>query len=145
MSYRTICVGFLHDDDRNQAVMDTAIQVALTHGAHLTGVHLIPTLNVPAYLAITFPDDMMTAYYDAADAAGDALRKTFEAHCDSAGIESHEWLGGTRSVLVTLEELAPVTDLFVLSQQGSGDHDWLLREASLRPGVPVLAVPDVGQ
>ena len=60
-------------------------------------------------------------------------------------VESHEWLGGTRSVLVTLEELAPVTDLFVLSQQGSGDHDWLLREASLRLGVPVLAVPDVGQ
>ncbi|MBT5572460.1 MAG: universal stress protein [Alphaproteobacteria bacterium] len=145
MTYQTICVGLLHEDARNPVVMETAIQMALLQGAHLTAVHLIPTLNIPIYVGIAFPDDMMGAYYEAADANGEELRKTFESLCNSAGLESHEWVGGTRSILTPLEELAPVTDLFVLSQHSAGEHDWLIGEASLRLGVPVFAVPEAGQ
>ncbi|MDG2270264.1 MAG: hypothetical protein P8M28_07620 [Alphaproteobacteria bacterium] len=111
MTYQTICVGLLQEDDRNEAVMETAIEMALTQGAHLTGVYLVPTLNIPIYVAMPFPDDIMSSYYEAADAGGKELREIFGARCNSAGIESNEWLGGPRSILTPLEELAPVTVL----------------------------------
>lgn len=144
MSYRTICAGFLQGDPRNQSVMDAAIKAALDHDAHLMGIHLVPSLNIPIYAAVPFPDGMMAKYYEDAKAEGQALRKTFEAECEHAGVTSHEWQDGVRSVLTALEEVAPVTDLFVLAQHGSGDHDWLLGEASLLLGAPILAVPEFG-
>lgn len=145
MSYQTICAGFLQGDPRNQSVMDAAMKAAKERDAHLTGVHLVPTLNLPIYAAVPFPDDMMSSYYAEADADGEKLRATFEAACRKAGVESHEWQGGTRSVLSALEEIAPVTDLFVLAQHASGEHDWLLGEACLLLGVPVLAIPESGK
>lgn len=126
MSYQTICAGFLQGDPRNQAVMDAAIKMALDQGAHLTGVHLVPPLNVPIYVAVPFPDDLMASYYADAEAEGEKLQAVFEARCESAGVESREWHGGARTVLTVLEELAAVTDLFVLAQHTSGDYDWLL-------------------
>lgn len=144
MTYRTICAGFLQGDPRNQSVMDAAIKLAKERDAHLTGVHLVPPLNLPIYAAVPFPDGMMSSYYAEADAEGDKLRETFDAHCQSAGLDSHEWQGGARSVLSVLEEIAPVTDLFVLAQHASGEHDWLLGEASLLLGVPILAIPESG-
>lgn len=144
MSYQTICAGFLHGDSRNDAVMDAAIEVSLKHGAHITGVHLVPTLNVPVYVAVPFPDDMMGKYYEDAAADGEKLRATFEEKCKKAGVTFEDWQSGARSILPALEELAPVTDLFVLAQHASGDHDWLLGEASLLLGAPILAVPEAG-
>ena len=144
MSYRTICAGFLHGDPRNQAVMDAAIQATLEHDAYLTAIHLVPTHNIPTYMAVPFPDDMMARYYDEAAEDGAALRKAFEEKCGKAGVTCHDWHGGARSILPALEEVAPMTDLFVLAQHGAGDHDWLLGEASLLLGVPILAVPEAG-
>jgi len=144
MSYQTICAGFLQGDPRNQAVMDAAIKMALDQGAHLTGVHLVPPLNVPIYVAVPFPDDLMASYYADAEAEGEKLQAVFEARCESAGVESREWHGGARTVLTVLEELAAVTDLFVLAQHTSGDYDWLLGEATLLLGVPILAIPEAG-
>lgn len=144
MTYQTICAGFLQGDPRNQAVMDAAIKMALDQGAHLTGVHLVPPLNVPIYVAVPFPDDLMSSYYADAEAEGEKLHETFEARCESAGVRSREWQGGARTVLTVLQELAPVTDLFVLAQHISGDYDWLLGEATLLLGAPILAIPEAG-
>jgi len=144
MSYQIICAGFLHGDSRNEAVMDAAIEISLKHDAHITGVHLVPTLNVPVYVAVPFPDDMMGKYYEDAAADGEKLRATFEEKCKKAGVTFEDWQGGARSILPALEELAPVTDLFVLAQHASGDLDWLLGEASLLLGAPILAVPKAG-
>lgn len=144
MTYQTICAGFLQGDPRNQAVMDAAIKMALDQDAHLTGVHLVPPLNVPMYGGIPLPDDMMSTYYAEADAEGEKLREVFEARCASAGVDSREWQGEARAVLSVLEEIAPVTDLFVLAQHMSGDHDWLLGDAALLLGTPILAIPEAG-
>ncbi|MBO6782600.1 MAG: universal stress protein [Alphaproteobacteria bacterium] len=144
MSYKTICAGFLYDDPRNEAVLDAAIHLAVKHGAHLTGLHLVPPLNVPVYAAVPLPNDMVGAYYDAADNSGKAFGETFDARCEHAGVDSREWRGDGHGALVQLEQQAPVTDLFVLAQHGTGDHSWLIGEASMLVGTPIVAVPEMG-
>ncbi len=144
MSYKTICAGFLYGDPRNESVLDAAVHLAVTHGAHLTGVYLVPPLNVPVYAAIPLPNDMVGSYYEAADKSGDAFAETFEARCTHAGVDSRDWRGDNRTALGVLEQQASVTDLFVLAQHGTGDHSWLIGEASMLVGTPIVAVPEMG-
>lgn len=145
MSFQSICVGLVRGDARNTETMNAAIKLAAQCEAHLTGILLTPPLNVPVYAAIPLPDDIISNYYDDADAEAEDFRSTFEAECSSQGVTSTEWRGAARTVLQSLGELAPVTDLFVLSQHGSGDYSWLIGEASLSLGVPILAVPEAGE
>lgn len=144
MSYQSICVGLVRGDARNAATMAAAIRLAAQSDAHLTGILLVPPLNVPVYAAVPLPDDIISNYYDDADAEAEELRAAFESGCSGEGVTSFEWRGATRTVLQSLVDLAPVTDLYVLSQHGSGDYAWLIGEASLSLGVPILAIPESG-
>lgn len=144
MSYRSICVGLLRGDSRNQATLDAAIRLAARQDAHLTGMLLIPPLNIPVYAAIPLPDDVMTNYYSDADKEAEDLRALFESACRAAGVTSCEWQGSTQNIVQSLRDIAPVTDLFVLTQHADGDYGWLIGEASLALGTPILAVPEAG-
>ncbi len=144
MTYRSICVGLLRGDPRNQATLDAAVRLAAEQDAHLTGMLLIPPLNIPVYAAIPLPDDVMTDYYNDADKEAEGLRAVFEDGCRSAGVSSCEWQGGAHNIVQSLQNIAPVTDLFVLSQHGGGDYSWLIGEASLTLGTPILAIPEAG-
>ncbi|MBT3401412.1 MAG: universal stress protein [Rhodospirillaceae bacterium] len=144
MSYRSICVGLLRGDVRNEATLEAAIRLAAERDAHLTGMLLIPPLNIPVYAAIPLPDDIMADYYDDADKEADGLRAVFEDGCRSAGVTSNEWRGGAQNIVQSLQNISPVTDLFVLTQHSGGDYGWLIGEASLALGTPILAIPEAG-
>ena len=144
MSYQSICVGLLRGDSRNQATLDAAVRLAAERDAHLTGMLLIPPLNIPVYAAIPLPDDVMSDYYNDAEKEAEELCAVFEERCRSAGVTSNEWRGGAQNIVQSLQNIAPVTDLFVLTQHGGGDYSWLIGEASLALGTPVLAIPEAG-
>ncbi|MBT4908023.1 MAG: universal stress protein [Rhodospirillaceae bacterium] len=144
MSYRSICVGLLRGDARNQDTLDAAAEIAAAQDAHLTGMLLIPPLNIPVYAAIPLPDDLMTNYYEDAEKEAEGLRAVFEDRCRAAGVSSFEWQGSAQNIVESLLNVAPVTDLFVLSQHGGGDYSWLIGEASLALGVPIMAIPEAG-
>jgi nucleotide-binding universal stress UspA family protein len=144
MSYRSICVGLLRGDARNSDTLAAAAQLAAARDAHLTGMLLIPPLNIPVYAAIPLPDDVMSNYYDDADTEAEGLRAVFEDRCRAAGVASFEWQGSAQNIVQSLQNIAPVTDLFVLSQHGGGDYGWLIGEASLALGVPIMAIPEAG-
>lgn len=144
MSYRSICVGLLRGDVRNQDTLNAAARLAAAQDAHLTGMLLIPPLNIPVYAAIPLPDDVMTNYYEDADKEAEDLRSVFEDGCRAAGVASFEWQGSAQNIVESLQNIAPVTDLFVLTQHGGGDYGWLIGEASLALGVPIMAIPEAG-
>jgi len=144
MSYRSICVGLLPGDARNEATLDAAFRLAAERDAHLTGMLLIPPLNIPVYAAIPLPDDVMSDYYKDADKEADGLGTVFEDGCRAAGVTSFEWQGGAQNIVQSLQDIAPVTDLFVLTQHAGGDYGWLIGEASLALGVPIMAIPEAG-
>ncbi|MEP4380035.1 MAG: universal stress protein [Alphaproteobacteria bacterium] len=144
MSYQSICVGLLRSDARNEATLDAAIRLAAARDAHLTGMLLIPPLNIPVYAAIPLPDDVMTSYYEDADKEAEGLREVFETRTRAAGLASIEWRGGAQNIVQSLQDVAPVTDLFVLTQHGGGDYGWLIGEASLALGAPIMAIPEAG-
>ncbi|MGB0570651.1 MAG: hypothetical protein ACPGQM_01075 [Alphaproteobacteria bacterium] len=141
MSYRSICVGLLRGDARNTDALDAAVRLTAAQDAHLTGMLLIPPLNIPVYAAIPLPDDVMSNYYEDADKEAEEFRTVFEDGCRAAGVASAEWQGSLQNIVESLQNIAPVTDLFVLTQHGGGDYSWLIGEASLALGVPIMAIP----
>ena len=145
MSYQSICVGLLRGDERNKDALDAAIRLAADRDAHLTGMLLIPPLNIPVYAAIPLPDDVMSNYYEDADKEAKGLGKVFEDGCRAGGVASFEWQGSAQNIVQSLQDVAPVTDMFVLSQHGGGDYSWLIGEASLALGVPIMAIPEAGK
>lgn len=145
MTYRSVCVGLLRGDDRNPETLETAIRLAAGHDAHLTGMLLVPPLNIPVYAAIPLPDDVMANYYEDADREAGILRDHFTDACRAGGVTSHDWQGRTQNIVQSLQRIAPVTDIFVLTQHGTGDYGWLIGEASLALGAPILAVPESGR
>ncbi|MGB0625810.1 MAG: hypothetical protein ACPGQ5_04495 [Alphaproteobacteria bacterium] len=62
MTYRSICVGLLRGDDRNPETLEVAIRLAADHDAHLTGMLLVPPLNIPVDAAISLPNDLLDTY-----------------------------------------------------------------------------------
>jgi hypothetical protein len=62
MTYRSICVGLLRGDDRNPETLEVAIRLAADHDAHLTGMLLVPPLNIPVDAAIPLPNDLLDTY-----------------------------------------------------------------------------------
>jgi nucleotide-binding universal stress UspA family protein len=144
MSYKSICVGLVRGDARNDTTMKAAIGLAARFDAHMSGALLVPPLNIPIYAAVPLPDDLITNYYEDADRDAEELRTAFEAECRAEGVGSVEWHGATKLVLRGLEEIAPMSDLLVLAQHTGGDFSWLVGEASLVAGTPILAVPEAG-
>ncbi|MEK9832539.1 MAG: universal stress protein [Rhodospirillaceae bacterium] len=144
MTYRSICVGLLRGDDRNPETLEVAIRLAADHDAHLTGMLLVPPLNIPVYAAIPLPNDLLDTYQEEAEREAAALRDTFTDACRAGGVSSFDWQGRTDNIVQSLQRIAPVTDMFVLTQHGTGDYGWLIGEASLALGAPILAVPEAG-
>lgn len=144
MSYKSITVGLVRNDARNAETMAAAVRLAARYDAHLTGILLVPPLNIPIYAAVPLPSDLVADFYADAEREAGESGEAFEAACKAEGVDSMEWRGAGKSILRELEDLAPVTDLMVLTQHGSGEFGWLVGEASLLVGVPIFAVPEAG-
>lgn len=146
MGYRTVLVyvGLL---ERVGPLLDVALPLARSHGAHLIGVTAIPPAHMYAALAgevsATIIEAEQTLYREEAEAIG----KEFARHTGTTDV-TVEWRcvdAGPLGVASTVADVASCADLVVASQSNP-DEDWETRSAVpeglvMEAGRPVLLVP----
>lgn len=144
MSYKSILAAFVANDPRNEAVAKAAAQLAAAHNAHLTGLHMTPPIALPVYAAVPVPGDLLDSYYEDAGADARETGGVVEEACSAVGATSREWRAESGPVVACLKDAAPFADIVVLAQHQGGEYGWIVGEAALTLGVPVLAVPEAG-
>lgn len=148
MSYKTILLGLVAGDQRNEARIHTAMGLAASQGAHLSAIYLIPPFNIPVYAAVPIPSDIADRYYaDEEDCAAPVIA-AFEAALKAQGDVSGEIRISRTLPLDALQDNASFADLIVLGQPHEEHYDpatdSLIGDIALSSGLPVLAVPRVG-
>jgi nucleotide-binding universal stress UspA family protein len=149
MSYKTILLGLAAGDPRNDARIHTSIGLAASQGAHVTALYMIPPFNIPVYSEATFPTAIFDQYYAEEEAAAKPVLAAFEAAIKAQGDVTGEIRTSNRALpLDALRDNASFADLIVLGQPHEEGYDpatdSLIGDIALSAGLPVLAVPRVG-
>ncbi len=159
MPYKTVCVGHVAGDPRNDATISVAAALAARQNAHLSGLYVVPPVARGAYAALPLRGDFIDSYNPGAlplrsdpndsyraesEAAAKASAAAFAERCKGADITTSDWQTVNGSVLACFDDAASYADVVVLSQQAGGKHGWLVGDAALALGVPILAVPKFG-
>lgn len=148
MTYGSILVP-IDEHPAAKGSLETAIQLAAAHGAHLEGLAIIPPLAVPLRLRPRqSAAALMKKEYQHDKLEARAAIKRFEAHARKAGVASVEGIAVEGDTVATLALHARTADLVVLPRPGEDDlgalggHD--VEAALLCVGRPVLLVPEKG-
>jgi nucleotide-binding universal stress UspA family protein len=148
MSYKTILLGLVAGDQRNEARITTTISLAASQGAHVTAIYLIPPFNIPVYASVPIPTDIADRYYAEEEAEAEPVIAAFEAALKAQGDVTGEIRISRTLPLDVLQDSASFADLIVLGQPHEDGYepatDSLIGDISLSAGLPVLAVPRVG-
>lgn len=137
----------VHMDDTQSCKgrLDAAIQVARTHGAHLIGLYAKPHNEIPGYMDVQIPADLLQMQEERLAAAAASVEKTFESTTKAAVI-SAEWRCETGNASVLLTDQGRYVDLIVVGQHNidnslSGPSDGIADNVVLSSGRPVLVIP----
>jgi nucleotide-binding universal stress UspA family protein len=149
MTYRTILVH-LGDADRFEPTLDAAIKLAVTHRAHLIGIHVLPPVRIYAGVEAYVPTEIIESQRNHYKEVSTEIGKTFESAIQKAGL-SGEWrvsdvLGrspaseiishGRRADLIILPQVDP-------EENFPGPSSWS-EQIMLEAGRPVLFIPYIG-
>jgi nucleotide-binding universal stress UspA family protein len=148
MGYKTILLGLVAGDQRNEARIHTSLDLAASQGAHVTAIYMIPPFNLPAYAEASFPSEVFDQYYADEKAASKPVIAAFEAALKAQGDVTGEIRISRTLPLDVLQDSASFADLIVLGQPHEDGYepatDSLIGDIALSAGLPVLAVPRVG-
>lgn len=137
----------VHMDDGKTCAsrLEAAVQLALKHQAHLTGLYAMPSPDVPGYVDVQLPADLIKIRNDRLVAAAEAVEATFTSATKRAGVTS-EWrcLKGYAADLII--DHGHYADLIIVSQH---DPDTVMGPALdeipdqviMASGRPVLVIP----
>jgi nucleotide-binding universal stress UspA family protein len=150
MGYKTILVH-CNDRQRLPRLVDPAVTLCATFGAHLVGVSVTPPVAViPAGMPGTPDTIIIDEHTKAYRAENPAMKAAFEnaAHAQNVTAEWREEDAGSSTVPRIMMRHARIADLVVASQTnrdwtGSLDLDIPVRLA-LESGRPVLIIPNTG-
>lgn len=149
MSYKTILLGLVAGDQRNEARIRAATALAALQGAHVTALYMIPPFNIPVYAAVPIPSDIADRYYADEEAAAKPVIEKFEAAIARQGDITGEIQISRALPLDALQDHASFADVIVLGQPHEEGYepatDSLIGDIALSAGLPVLAVPRVGE
>ena len=147
MGFRDILV---HVDHRKPCPvrLRAAIDLALAHRAHLTGLYVITDPHIPSSIKVQISADVLAAQAEAARERAARAETMFREQAERAGVAS-EWLCEEGDRIDILREQARFCDVAVIGQHDSDasvlsgpvdapDH------VVLSAGRPVLVVPHVG-
>ena len=139
----------VHVDDSkaNTVRVDTAIRLAQTHDAHLTGLYVMPHLEIPVYAEVQIPDEILAAQREGALARAAEAEKAFRVATDKADLSS-EWRFVEGRLASTLALHARYVDLAIVGQRGDTDplsmSNGVAEHVVLQSGRPTLVVPYIG-
>lgn len=146
MALKDILVHIDQQDD-GQLRIDAAVKLAQTHDAHLSGLHIIPDIFIPAYAEVHIPADILQAQEQQAQAKAEKLAEKFRHTLEINGCKG-EWHCAKGFADQQINRYARYTDLVVLSQ--TRDESFLSAYADLPDQVvmgcarPVLFIPYIG-
>jgi nucleotide-binding universal stress UspA family protein len=148
MSYKTILLGLVAGDERNEVRLNTTMSLAASQNAHVTALYMIPPFNIPVYAAVPIPSDIADRYYADEEAAAAPVIDAFETALTAQGDVTGEVHISRSLPLDALQDSASFADLIVLGQPHEDGYepatDSLIGDIALSAGLPVLAVPRVG-
>ncbi len=132
--------------DSSQAVekrLATAIDMAQTHDAYLTGLYVIPNTDFPAFLEVPSAYEAVRKVREYRELEAQA---DFEDATRRAGIRS-EWRCVEGELTEKLGESARYSDVVILGQHNPDEHDsnqGLADRLVLEVGRPCLVIPYIG-
>ena len=145
MSIKDILV---HIDHHESCKVRTrvALDLALEHGAYLTGLYVIPNVVVPAYAEVHIPRDILEAQIEEANKYAEKAQAQFLAAAEQFGVQAqYKCCQGYADQ--EINRLAHYADLVIVRQ--SGERPWLSEYTDLPDQIvlstarPVLFIPYV--
>ncbi len=137
----------VHVDDQKSCKkrIAAAIDLATEHDAHLTGIYVIPNIDIPGYMDAQMPADLIKMQEDRLADAANAAELAFNEAVNVSGL-SAEWrcLKGYAPDIIA--DHGHYSDLIVIGQHdpntyaGSG-RDQVPDQVVLSSGRPVLIIP----
>ncbi len=138
----------VHMDDTAgcPARLNAAIQVARNHDAHLIGLYALPRNEIPGYMDVQIPADLLQMQADRLAAVAAKVEDTFEKATKAAGT-SAEWRCVTGNGAVLLTDHGRYVDLIIVGQHDTGNtlggtEDEVADYVVLSAGRPVLVIPN---
>ncbi len=146
MAYKNILV---HVDQSSNATatVQAACDVAAKSDAHVTGVYVIPHINMPVYAEASVPASVLEELQESAQESANEAEALFNKLTHAAGCKS-EWHSPKGYVDEQINRLSRYADLVVIGQGGSMDHPNASHAVQngilLGSSRPVLVVPYIG-
>ncbi len=130
------------------ARLETAVNLAVAHGAHLVGLHVRPSLVLPGAISPDYGGEISRLHGLYSESASAEAKKSFDRAVGAVSLSS-EWrdIRGDMIDLVALH--SRYCDLAIVGQADSADgaivgDRRLCDHLPIASGVPVLVVPCVG-
>lgn len=139
----------VHVDDSNACAnrVQTAIDLAQAHGAHLTGLYVLRGLEIPVYAEVEIGIDVLQAQKEASAARAKETEAAFKAAIDKAGMAA-EWRCVDGPVTGSLVLHGRHADLLILGQSDPDDvqstNPGVVGDVVLEAGRPVMVIPYIG-
>lgn len=131
------------------ARLRSAVALAKSHGAYLTGLYVMTTPNIPTYVLPQFPLDVLEEQARLSRQAAAREGETFKSLIEEAGV-SGEWRCVEGQLAETLSLHARYADLVIVGQKdpdnaGSARGEDMPDRLILSVGRPVLVTPYSGE
>lgn len=145
MTLKSILVHVTGAPDSAERVR-TALDLAMEHDAHLTGLAVRPVVQIPRYAAANIPDSVFTEVEARQDAVDLAARDAFQDAAAQAGWSDRSDFRLDKGATADVVGLhARYADLTVISQAPSLDPDGSFADVLvMRSGRPILVLPHIG-
>jgi nucleotide-binding universal stress UspA family protein len=147
MAIKSILVH-LSDDPRSAVRRGVAVDLARTHEAHLTALYIIPGSQIPSYIQVDIPDEVLVEQRRRVHEVAEAAKTEFLDLGEREGI-SVEWRTLEGVAIEQAELHARYFDLIVVGQWDrehptAGIHD-IAEDLVMTAGRPVLTIPYAGE
>jgi nucleotide-binding universal stress UspA family protein len=137
------------DTAQSQHRVDAALDMAVRHDAHLTGIGVEPTLDLPTYAAPEIPENVLREIRAQHVARAAAAHANFEAAAKRAGwFDRSDWMTEQGAPIEILALHARYADLTIVGQtpppNTPNGEATLAHDLVLQSGRPVLVMPFFG-
>ncbi len=148
MPYNNILVH-VDTDRRSPARTDFAALLALSRGAHLTGLHITPPRHIPNFVQTELGPEFLDISRNADLAAAEKLAAGFNDAMRRHGLIGSEWRSAAGDPQEVFALHARYADLVVLGQHDPDDDKVLMPSTfaelvAMTVGRPVLVLPYAG-
>ena len=133
--------------ERSAERLKAGLQIAQTFDAHLTAVHVIEELVIPAYAEAQIPTRVLRDQRKSAARRTKQVEKAFKKSAKAAGV-AYEWRAMEGDPVQALSLNARYADLVIAGQPEDRETDKadaeITEHLALESGRPVLVIPYIG-